>query len=226
MKKFIFLPLWFICSIAFTGACLLGIQKVRTGTAPVVLSSVEHDTILQTDYTVKEGEVKGLSTVYEAEDARPAIISNFLERYKSPLTPYDQYGKDLVAIADKYHLDYRLLPAIAMQESNLCKKVPSNSYNCLGFGVTATTTFRFDSYLQAFEAAAKSLEKNYINKGLTTPEKIMARYTPSSTTWANSVNQWIADMEHDDKKLGKELKKDADLLEYTSAEAPATPAQN
>lgn len=30
----------------------------------------------------------------------------------------------IVAIADKYNIDFRLLPAIAMQESNLCKSDP------------------------------------------------------------------------------------------------------
>lgn len=216
MKKFILLPLWFLSSILFTGACIMGIQKLRQAPSAEIVSASSADTALQAVYSIPEGEVKGLSTIAETADARPQIIERFLKRYNSPMTPHDEYGKKLVEIADKYNLDYRLLPAIAMQESNLCKKIPANSYNCLGYGITATTTFRFESYEAAFEKAAMGLKKNYIDKGLDTPEKIMAKYTPSSNgSWAHSVNRWIWEMEYDDKVAGKESTAEANLVEYT-----------
>ncbi len=219
MKKYLLLPLWFITSVVFTLVIIVSIQRLRANPTKAIVSVKEVDaTVLQTNFTIPTGEVKGLSTVFETADARPEILARFLERYNSPLKPYDQYGKKLVDIADSYNLDYRLLPAIAMQESNLCKKIPSSSFNCLGFGVTATTTFRFESYEQAFEAAAKSLKKNYIDKGLDTPEKIMHRYTPSSNgSWAHSVNRWIWEMEYDNKQAGKESTSEANLVEYTQA---------
>ena len=31
--------------------------------------------------------------------------------------------------------DYRLLPAIAMQESTLCRSIPVDSHNCWGWGI-------------------------------------------------------------------------------------------
>jgi hypothetical protein len=219
MKKLLFLPLWFISSILFTGVCILGIQKARqlNSTEPLALQH-QADAVLEANYTVPEGEVKGLSTVYELDDARPEIVASFLKRHSSPMTPHEEYGKKLVEIADKYEIDYRLLPAIAMQESNLCKRIPENSFNCLGFGVTATSTLRFASYEEAFDKAASGLKRNYIDKGLTTPEKIMTKYTPSSNgSWANSVNQWIAEMEYNDRQLGRELKTDADLKEYVAS---------
>lgn len=120
-------------------------------------------------------------------DARPRIITDFLERYDSEIKPYDKYAKLMVEAADKYNLDFRLLPAIAMQESNLCRKAPSESYNCWGHGIYGQQIVYFESYDQAIEAVAKNLSK-YSKKGLLEPEDIMTRYTPQSQgSWAASV---------------------------------------
>src|SRR3989344_3809005 len=55
------------------------------------------------------------SAVFSA-DARTIILHRYLTRYKSPLVPLAGH---LVSTSDKYLLDYRLLVAIAQQESNL-----------------------------------------------------------------------------------------------------------
>ncbi|HCR92637.1 MAG TPA: hypothetical protein DIU47_01640, partial [Candidatus Pacebacteria bacterium] len=119
--------------------------------------------------------------------------------------------------ADKYNVDYRLIPAIMMQESNLCKAIPPGSYNCLGFGIHAKGTLTFDSYEESIERATRELKANYIDIDLTTPEEIMTKYTPGSNgSWAASVNQWIAEMEYNDRAKGKSEKSDADLTVYTA----------
>lgn len=129
-------------------------------------------------------------------DARPLLIQKYLSKYNSPLEPYSQI---IVNISDKYYLDYRLLVAIAQQESNLCKKIPENSHNCWGFGIYGDKVTRFDNYPQAIETVAKALKRNYIEKGLDTPEKIMAKYTPPSLEkggpWAKAVSQFFEDLE-------------------------------
>jgi hypothetical protein len=158
----------------------------------------------------------GLKTAVAGSDARPIIIANFLERHSAPLTPYDYYGQQLVDIADRYNLDYRLLPAIMMQESNLCKSIPPGSYNCLGFGVHARGTLGFESYEAGFDRAAREIKERYVDIGLTTPEKIMTKYTPSSNgSWAFSVNQWIVEMEYNDREKARQDRQDNNLLEYT-----------
>jgi hypothetical protein len=221
MKKFILLPLWFICSFAFTGACILGIQKTLDKPLADTQQTLQPEPVIEAQTSLPQGEVKGLSTVAEIGDARPVIVAQFLDRYNSPMEPHDEYGKKLVEIADRYELDYRLLPAIAMQESNLCKKIPANSYNCLGFGVHSQGTLRFESYEVAFDTAAKGLKKNYIDKGLTTPEKIMTKYTPGSNgSWALSVNRWISEMEYDSQAAGKEIKTDNSLVEAENIAPP------
>ncbi len=160
-------------------------------------------------------------TYLEAGDARPLIIANFLERYNSPMKPYDYYGVKLVEIADRYDIDFRLLPAIAMQESNLCKRIPEGSYNCLGFGIHERGTLQFETYEANFDRAGRELKANYINQGRVTPELIMKKYTPSSNgSWAASVNQWMSEMRYDDRILGQEHKNNnANLLEFTSESA-------
>jgi hypothetical protein len=163
------------------------------------------------------GTPNGLLYDARTNDARVDIVASFLARYKSPLQPYEKYAKALVDAADHNDLDYRLLPAIMMQESNLCKSSDPAIHNCLGFGIHKGGTLGFDTYEEGFERAAKELKERYINIGLVTPEQIMHKYTPSSNgSWAASVNQWIAEMEYNDRGKGKELKTDADLKQYTN----------
>ena len=126
-------------------------------------------------------------------DARPEIIKNYLIKYNSPLV---EYADLLVATADKYGLDYRLLTAIAQQESNLCKKIPPGSYNCWGWGIHSRGTLMFDSYEQAIEVVSRGLKKEYIDKGYTTPEEIMSKYTPlSNGSWAYGVQKFMREMQ-------------------------------
>lgn len=125
-------------------------------------------------------------------DARPEILNKFLELHNSPLASHSQ---TLVETADNYNLDFRLLPAISMQESNLCKKIPEDSYNCWGFGIYGDKVTKFESYEQAFEAVAKTLRSKYVDKGLLTPEEIQSKYTPSSNgSWARSVSHFMEQM--------------------------------
>lgn len=130
-----------------------------------------------------------LKTNVLARDARITAVKNFFKRYKSDLFPY---AEEVVNVADKYGLDYRLIPAIAMQESNLCKKAPKNSYNCWGFGIYGKKVTRFENYSDAINTVTKTLAQKYKADGLETPEEIMSRYTPGSNgSWANGVNQFM-----------------------------------
>lgn len=163
-----------------------------------------------------QGVSTGLQFDARTADARVDIIATFLTRYKSPLTPADRYAHILVDAADRYGLDYRLLPAIMMQESNLCKASDPAIHNCLGFGIHKGGTLAFDSYEESFDRAARELKERYINQGLITPEQIMRKYTPSSNgSWANSVNQWIAEMEFNSRQKGVDSTQDMDLTVYS-----------
>ena len=138
-----------------------------------------------------------LSEGYTAEiksgDARSANLKVFFRKHNSSL--YD-YADKIVEVSDKYQFDYRLLPAIAMQESNLCRVIPDDSHNCWGWGIYGTTVTKFDSYDEAIETVAKGIKKNYIDQGLVTASAIMKKYTPPSQgSWAYGVNTFLKALE-------------------------------
>jgi len=129
----------------------------------------------------------------EVADARAVTLRNFFRTHDSPL--YD-HADFIVATADKYGLDYRLLPAIAMQESNLCKKIPPNSHNCWGWGITGTKSLGFESYEKAIETVTKGLKLKYADMGLTTPSEVMKKYAPSSDgSWSFAVTHFMKVLE-------------------------------
>jgi len=127
-------------------------------------------------------------------DARPIIIKRYLEKYKSPLVPYS----DLIyQVSKDYGFEYYWIVAIAQQESNLCKKAPEDSHNCWGYGIHKRGTLKFENYELAIRSYAEYLKREYFDKGLTTPEEIMAKYCPSSNgSWAKGVWQFINEMEN------------------------------
>lgn len=132
----------------------------------------------------------GFSDEITQQDARTELIRQFFMSHDSPLTEYAQF---VVEAADKYDLDFRLIPAIAMQESNLCKKrpiEPVDSHNCWGWGIYSGKVTRFKSYTSAIETVTKGLATRYKEKhNLHTPQEIMKLYNPNSTgSWADGVN--------------------------------------
>ena len=130
-----------------------------------------------------------LKTSIGEKDARLTVVKDFLKKYKSDLFPY---ADTIIYSADKYGIDYRLIPAIAMQESNLCKKAPKDSYNCWGFGIYGKKVTKFDNYEEAIDIVTKTLATKYKDNGLETPEQIMSRYTPGSNgSWADGVNHFM-----------------------------------
>lgn len=124
------------------------------------------------------------SEVVEA-DARVEKVRQYLEKNGSALTPYANL---IVAIADKYSVDYRLTTAIAQKESGLCNVIPPQSYNCWGWGITSKGVLRFSSYQEGVEEVTRGLKENYLDKGYVTLEEIMSKYTPlSKGTWSEGV---------------------------------------
>lgn len=144
-------------------------------------------------FTALPQELGSLSQSIESDDARPLIIKNFLVQNQSPLAPF--YSK-IFEVSYQYGLDFRLLPAIAMQESNLGKKAPEGSYNAWGFANGET---KFTSWEEAIEEVAQTLKAEYIDQGLETPEEIMPKYAPPSVEkggpWAKGVRFFMEQMQ-------------------------------
>ncbi len=128
-------------------------------------------------------------------DARAKIIENFFKGHNAPLADLSAV---FVSVADKYKLDYRLLPAISMQESNGGKKVVSDSFNPFGYGIYGGKVKKFNSWAEAIERVGQGLKEDYLDIGLNTPEKIMPKYTPPSITlggpWAKGVSSFMEEL--------------------------------
>jgi len=245
MKKLFFALSWFLLSIGVVITATASYLFYKQDIIAFIDSKNKqtNKVAIASQNTDNNKEILGVTTVSETDDARALIVTNFLKRYNTPkpkgggnlnhpLVPEEYFGEFFVKLADKYNLDFRLLPSIAMQESNLCNHTPkpkgesgqpTESYNCLGFGVYGTKVTMFPSFEANFEQAAKTLKKHYIDIGLDTPYKIMKKYTPPSDgSWAESVNQWMTEMRYDDRKSGIKLKEDTDLLEFTQATKSST----
>ena len=197
MPKKLFLILgWVLTTSAGLTASLIAYHKLTPPSSlvpllaqAVVLPPTNSSPLV---YAALPSTANQISTQVVFSDARPVMIDKYLRRYNSPLTGY---GQLITQTADQHGLDPYLFLAIAQQESNLCKKIPEDSYNCWGWGIHSQGTLRFESYEQAIVTVISGLTKDYIGKGLIEPEKIMTKYTPQSNgSWAHGVNQFLAQL--------------------------------
>lgn len=186
MKKIILLTVFFFAAPTLLLFSLAYLSFLSYKANPSFLFSSQTKAV---SYAALPTAENIFDTQINEKDARVENVRQFLSQYSSPLEPFSQ---NIIDAADKYNLDFRLLPAIAMQESNLCKKAPAGSHNCWGFGIYGKTVTSFDSYKEAIDTVTKTLALEYKNKGLGTPLEIMSKYTPSNNgAWAASVNHFM-----------------------------------
>ena len=105
--------------------------------------------------------------------------------------PLSEYAEKFVEVANKYNLDYRLLPAIATVESSGGKN-NFRKYNAWGWGSKGFTSFE-----EGIEVVGRGLKNNYIDKGRDTVEEIAPIYCPPNyKNWAKGVNQFMLEIEN------------------------------
>jgi len=114
-------------------------------------------------------------------DARGQKLATFLTQQNSPLAPYAEI---FIQAADKYQIDWKLVPAITGVESSFGKNIPFRSYNAYGW---ANGAYRFQSWDQSIKHVSQVIKKKYIDQGLDNPWKIGPVYAPPSKTWAGKV---------------------------------------
>ena len=137
------------------------------------------------------------SVAVAKQDARSEIIRQFLAKHHSPLEPYAEL---IVSKADERNIDFRMVPAIGMCESNLGKRIPEGSYNAFGYGIYTGQKEGaiFDNWDHALSIMAKYLREKFYNKGLTTPEEIGPIYAPPSVetgnSWAKCVRSFMNEL--------------------------------
>ncbi len=164
MKKQIFAILIAFLAIFFFSKPVLAQEKVAGGSA-----------VLETNLSVPDRRVDKLKA--------------FLESYDSPMA---DSAEAFVEIADKYGLDWKLVPAIAGVESTFGKNIPGGSYNAYGW---ANGAYAFESWEESIEVVSKALKEKYVDKGLDTPFKMGPVYAPPSKTWAYKVTYFMNKLE-------------------------------
>jgi len=142
-------------------------------------------------------QVLGASVL--AGDARALLLSKFLLQHGSPMAEYAEY---IVDRAEHYNIDYRLVPAIAMCESNAGKRMPSkDSYNAWGISVETgeISGAKFPNWLYAIDWVSRYLKEKYYAKGITDLLDIGAIYAPPSVangnSWATCVDHFMVEIQ-------------------------------
>lgn len=183
--------IWFVAAWFATAATALIFSFVFTfylSSAKLVKPKVQNFKL----YAALPKSELAITEEINPADARAKIIEDFFKAYKSPLSAH---SNTFIEVADKYKLDYKLLPAISMQESNGGKRVITNSYNPFGYGIYGKMALKFNSWDEAIERVGKALREDYLNQGLKTPHQIMAKYTPPSLekegVWAKGVTTFM-----------------------------------
>ena len=122
------------------------------------------------------------TALLEEQKIKAAKIDAYFGKYDLPA---EGYGMDMVVAADKYGLDWRLLPALAKLETtggkHTCKN-PKGINNWFGWG---SCRIGFDSVEESFDVIAMNLTGNnpktesyYKDKSI---EKILEVYNPPAT---------------------------------------------
>ncbi len=114
-------------------------------------------------------------------DTRAAKIDAYFAQWDLPLSGH---GAGMIAAADKYGIDWRLLPALAMLETTGGKNLCGDGTNLNAFGY-GSCKIHFSTFEQSFEAVAKTISGNgektshlYKDKSI---EGILEVYNPPNT---------------------------------------------
>ncbi|OGG08523.1 hypothetical protein A2154_04470 [Candidatus Gottesmanbacteria bacterium RBG_16_43_7] len=140
---------------------------------------------------------KVLGSVIYAADGRQILLDEFLRG-----SPMEGKAEIFVTNATKYGIDYRLLPAIAMCESNLGKRIPSSqSFNAWGIGVYSGQHHgaTFASWDQAIEWVNYYVYEKFTTRQIVDIYEIGAIWAPPSVengnSWANCVKSFMEQIE-------------------------------
>lgn len=175
---------WFILTPLVLAASVLSLARINQVSQPDFVANLSQMEIKSNE---QDTQVLGV----QVNDLRPHLVENFLKG--TELAGYAEY---IVRVSDKYALDFRLIPAIAMKESGGGNAARAGSFNAWGFENGRTN---FGSWEEAIDLVGKTLKEKYADKGLVTPEQIMPVYAPpqmfTGGQWAKDINHFFSKME-------------------------------
>lgn len=156
-------------------------------------------------FTALEGRTSNIAVAQIPEtkpDSRVEALERVFEKNNSPLAPY---AKDYVKCADKYGVDWRLLPAISGLESSFGQHMIQGSHNGYGWG---GGHIYFSSWEEGIDHINKTLASRYYGRGAKDVWTIGPIYA-ESPTWAVRVDRFMSQI-------------DNELLEVEFEKAPLT----
>ena len=153
------------------------------------------DTNVSTKHiTASAGTAQILGASVIAGDARSILLASFLKQHASPMAPYAEL---IVREADTNGLDFRMVVAIAMCESNLGKRMPKkDEFNAWGIAVyTGQNQGKaFDSWPHAISWVSNYIKTKYYDRGISNLKEIGAIWAPPSVekdySWTNCVQNF------------------------------------
>jgi len=134
--------------------------------------------------TPKTSNAIAISTLGRVKDSRVMALEKVFAKYNSPLVPLAQTYVDT---ADKYGIDWKLLPAISGLESSFGVYLMPNSHNAYGWG---GGYIYFNSWEEGIDKINATLKSNYYGRGANTVWTIGPIYA-ESPTWAVRVNSFM-----------------------------------
>jgi len=127
-----------------------------------------------------------IETIISEKDNRAVKLEKYLTIKGSP---YANKAGSFVEIADKYEIDYTLLPSISGIESSFGLHLVPNSYNPFGWG---GGYILYDSWEECIESVAKGIATHYPSD---IPEEIGPIYTPPNyVKWIAAVKQFQSEI--------------------------------
>lgn len=190
VRKLLVTLLWFPLTLALLLVNLALLRSLyQTGRAPVQTTHSD-----QRRLTAAAGTAQILGATVVAGDARVLLLQSFLEQHGSPMAAYADL---IVREADANELDFRLIVAIAMCESNVGKRMPKkDEYNAWGIAVYtgAQNGKAFDSWPHAIAWVSQYIKNKYYSKGITDLRDIGAIWAPPSVengySWTTCVESF------------------------------------
>ena len=145
--------------------------------------------------TAAGGTSQVLSATIESGDARVLLVESFLNKHNSPMSPY---AGNIVWEADRFGIDFRLAPSIAMCESGAGKRMPKKTeFNAFGIAVyTGQVKGKaFTSWPHAISWVSQYPKERYYDRGITDLRAIGEIWAPPSVntgySWTNCVESFM-----------------------------------
>jgi hypothetical protein len=198
LRKVLLAVLWFPMVILLLINNFIFLEKSVSGTHTLSENTL-HASVLadHPEIPYMAGTGKVLASSIEGADGRVLLLEQFMEN-----TPMEPYADVMVREADRWNMDYRIIPSIAMCESNLGKRIPSSdSFNAWGIAVYTgeKSGAKFKNWEEAIIWVSDYVHKKYIRNNVIDIKDIGAIYAPPSlqtnNSWANCVEGFMRSIE-------------------------------